>query len=169
MKQIIKITMIVFTMIILFNADLFSQKKPSAGDNNQKDNKYENYVEPGVIIVSAAQRGRGVYRIDIDAGLDKEGNSRSIASNEKEEVTLAALLANGSITELLNVLIKRGYKLINAYAVQEKDLTHYYIMSKEYHDDEIIEFQRKRSGQNKPQYSPEEIEQLKRAKERNQK
>ena len=165
MKNILRITLILFMALLVSAPNMSAQRKSEKKGDREKSSKYENYIEPEVVIIKASERGPGMWGINIDAGIDREGNKRSLASNEREEEALNELLANASLPELLTVLFKRGYKLINAYAIPGKELFHYYVLSKSEFDDLQFDDRKKRTNQNRPQMSPDEIQQRRKMRE----
>lgn len=165
MKNILKITLILFMALLVSTPDMSAQRKSEKKGDRGKSSKYENYIEPGVVIIKVTERENGMWGINIDAGVDKNGDKRSLASNEREEESLSRLISTASLPELLNVLFKRGYKLNSAYAVPGKELTHYYVLSKTDYEDLQFDDRKKRTNQNRPQMSPGEIEKRRKMRE----
>ena len=121
-------------------------------------------VGQGYILIKAVELDFGRFEINIDGGMDKEGNERRIVRNVRDEERMHRIVEARSLVNLLGFLSKRGYTIESSYSAVMKDqICHYYLLGnikpvEPVHPDAANENARdfRRSGQNKPKMSPDE-------------
>lgn len=164
MKNLKWIMLISIFMLGISVTSLQAQKKERK--ESRSSDKAEMHAKlDGYILIKAIER-KGKFAIKIDAGLNKEGQRNVIYRNEKEQQLLEKTISSGSLITVLDLLDRAGYKVKQTYAVTNSDMLveHYYLLSFENIDfDDSYQsnkkrLNQKRSNQNKPKLSPEEIE-----------
>ena len=167
-----KFNLILLISILMLGLNLTSLQAQKHKKESKDDNKIEQQVKrSGLLFVKAEERVRGKYGIEIDAGLNKEGKPNIIYRNNKEKELLEDIVSSASIVTVLDLLDRVGYKVEQAYAVQNGDLTTHYFVLK-YQDREANDRdgyavkKKKRNNQNRAQMSPEEIEKRKKMREK---